>query len=69
MGSGKEISSVLKSLDSRKGCEVKISAGKRSYLLTSCLERELHKLECIVNICPCFTKRKGRIDRSSTILF
>ena len=45
----KEISSLLKKLELRKGCGVKVSGRKRSTPSTSHFEQKIHKLECSVN--------------------
>ena len=45
----KEISSLLKNLEARKGHGVKISDRKKNHLLASYLERELRKLEYATN--------------------
>lgn len=45
----KEISSLLKKFESRKGHDVKVLGGKKSIPLVSGLEREIRKLKCSLN--------------------
>ena len=48
VGFEKEISTLLKKMESRKGCGVKASRGSRKSS-SSCLEREIRKLDCSMN--------------------
>ena len=65
-----EISYLMKILEERKGCRVKISGEKRNYLSASRHERELRKLECVVsyNSSLCSFKGKERNSRGSTVV-
>ena len=66
----KEINYLLKILEERKGCRLKISGEKRNYLSASRLEWELRKLECVVsyNSSLCSFKGKERNSRGSTVV-
>ena len=46
VGFKKEINSLLRKLELRKGRGVKVSGGKRKPLASSGFEREIQKLEC-----------------------
>ena len=48
-GFEKEINSLLKNLEARKGRGVKVLGGRRKHFLTSHFERELLKLEYLIN--------------------
>ena len=48
VGFEKEISTLLKKMESRKGCGDKASRGSRKSS-SSCLEREIRKLDCSMN--------------------
>lgn len=68
VGFEKEIRSLLKKLEARKGRGVKVSGGKRSLRLASHFERELRNLESSVNYnsAPCTMRGKGRSTGVST---
>ncbi|RVW67644.1 hypothetical protein CK203_063068 [Vitis vinifera] len=60
MGFEKEINSLLKKLELRKGRGVKIARGKKKSPLATRLEREIRKLECSVNYdCAPLSVREG----------
>lgn len=61
-GLEKEINSLLKKMESRKVHRVKVARGKKKLLLTTWLEKEIQKLECLVNYncSPLLAKGKGK---------
>ena len=60
MGFEKEINSLLKKLELRKGRGIKIARGKKKSPLATRLEKEIRKLECSVNYdCAPLSVREG----------
>ena len=49
VGFENEINSLPRKMEARKGCRVKIPGGKRKTFSSSSVEREIQKLECLVN--------------------
>lgn len=62
VGFEKEITSLLRKMEARKGCGVRISRGKRKMFSASHVEREIRNLECLVNYnsSPLSVREKGR---------
>ena len=68
-GDGKEISSLLRKMESRKGRGVKVSRGNRKSFSCTCLEGEIRKLECSVNYnySPLSVKGRGKSSGVSAL--
>ena len=66
----KEIFSLLRKIETRKGCGVCVLGKKKKLNSTSRFEREIQKLECSVNYknSPLLVKGKGGEARSQTLL-
>ena len=62
LGFEKEINSLLRKLEAKKGCGVKASGGRQHSLSSSRLEKEIRRLKCSVNYnsVPSMVKGKGR---------
>ncbi|RVX19062.1 hypothetical protein CK203_007022 [Vitis vinifera] len=67
----KEIFSLLRKIETRKGCGVCVLRKKKKLNSTSRFEREIQKLECSVNYknSPLLVKGKGGVARSQTLFF
>ena len=68
VGFEKEITALLKKMESRKGRGVKVSRGSRKSS-SSCLEREIRKLECSVNYNDTPLAVKGKEGSSGGSVF
>ena len=60
VGFEKEISSLLKKLQSRKESGVNGLGGKKKILLSSCFERKIRKLECSINYNSSLSTVRGK---------
>ena len=60
LGFIKEISSLLRKLEAKKGRGVKVSRGRRKSKSSSRLEKEIRRLECSINYDSALTAIKGK---------
>ena len=56
----KEINSLLRKLEVKKGCGVKVFGGRRKSLSSSQLEKEIQRLKCSVNYNSVLFTLKGK---------
>ena len=69
-GFKKKIGSLLRRMETRKGCGVKASGGKREPFLSSHSKREILPLECSANYnsSPLIVRGRGRSSGDSALI-